>query len=473
MSFLRSITEFLQKFRLLANGDRILIAVSGGPDSVALLHILCDLRDELGLHLEVAHLQHGIRGAEAAADARFVAELAEKLQLPFHLKEVDLPQMKSDAGKGNLEALARAERYHFFGDIAQQRRLDKVATAHTQDDQAETMLMWFLRGAGAKGLGGMAPLQKLRVAGGETTQELVVVRPLLEISKAELLQYLSDRQFAYRMDKSNQDPAFLRNWIRTELLPMIGRRIDPRVPVRLGQLGELLRDENSYLDDLARERLTGLLGKDELTRGGLLDVPTALRRRILRLWIKQTRGQLRGLDFVHIEEMLRLIAQGPPQGRVSIPGGWELERQYERLRLTKRSRKLPRVCYSYPLEIGSVLTIPEAHLLIHSRTVAAPLRLPPPGLMEAMFDLNEVGGSLSVRNFRRGDRFQPLGMKGHKKVKDLFIEKRVPLPIRACWPLLAHGDEIIWIPGYGRSETGRVGEKTAAILELNAAAISS
>ena len=146
---------------MITPGGDLLVAVSGGPDSVALLHLLYDLREELELRLEVAHLQHGIRGAEAQEDARFVAELAEKLGLPFHLKEVNLRQIKSAAGKGNLEALARAERYRFFADVARERNLGKIATAHTQDDQAETVLMWLLRGSGMKGLGGMPPTHQL------------------------------------------------------------------------------------------------------------------------------------------------------------------------------------------------------------------------------------------------------------------------------------------------------------------------
>ena len=161
MDLPRKVTEFIIGQGLLSPGDRVLIAVSGGPDSVLLLHVLYDLCEELELHLEVAHLQHGIRGAEAQEDAQFVAELAEKLGLPFHLKELNLRQIKSAAGKGNLEALARAERYRFFAAVARERKLDKIATGHTQDDQAETVLMWLLRGSGPKGLGGMPPTCRL------------------------------------------------------------------------------------------------------------------------------------------------------------------------------------------------------------------------------------------------------------------------------------------------------------------------
>lgn len=234
MSIIQNVKTTVQRFNLLSPGERILIAVSGGSDSVALLHLLEELREEFRLQLEVAHLQHGIRGDDAKEDARFVGELATKLDLAFHLKEVDLPQMKSAAGKGNLEALARAERYRFFADVVRDRKLDKVATAHTQDDQAETVLMWFLRGAGLNGLGGMSPLDLFDIAGGDSGG-LTVIRPLLEISKAEVLQYLAERHLAFRADRSNQDISLLRNWIRLDLLPLIARRVGRRVAARLSQ----------------------------------------------------------------------------------------------------------------------------------------------------------------------------------------------------------------------------------------------
>ncbi|MGH7854784.1 MAG: tRNA lysidine(34) synthetase TilS, partial [Candidatus Binatia bacterium] len=205
-----------------------------------------------------------------------------------------------------------------------------------------------------------------------------------------------------------------------------------------------------------------------LKRPALLNAAQAVQRRVLRLWIAQTRGHLRGLEFIHIEDMLRLIEQGPPQGRVPIPGGWEMVREYETLKLAKRVRSSRRVCYDYPLEPGMMLRIPEADLELHSERASAPPNELPADFMEALFDLDCVTGPLSVRNFRPGDRFQPLGMTGHKKIKDLFIEKRVPLSIRASWPLLTFGQEVLWIPGYGRSATGCVSTKTTAVLHLKA-----
>jgi tRNA(Ile)-lysidine synthase len=460
----RKIAEFICSHDLVAKGDRLLVGVSGGPDSVALLHVLCELRDELRLELEVAHLQHGVRGQEAREDARFVARLAEKLDLRFHLKELDLPRMKAQAGKGNLEALGRAERHRFFADVARERKMDKVATAHTLDDQAETVVMWFLRGTGLKGLGGMSPLQPI-VAGGDS---ITVIRPLLEISKAEILDYLKERRLDYRLDRTNQDSTLLRNWLRLELLPKIQQRLDAGVPARLAQQAEIFRDEDALLDGLARSsHATMMLKGGCLSRAALLNAPKGLQRRVLRLWIEQVRGHLRAVEFVHIEDMLRLIKQGPPQGRVSIPGGWELVREYETLKLEKRIRiKRPVcACYDYPLKLGKMLRIPEAGLEVQSESAAMPMELPADP-MEAVFDLERLTAPLSVRNFRRGDRFQPLGMIGRKKIKDLFIEKRVPLSIRATWPLLTLGQEVLWIPGYGRGASACVSTKTTAVLHL-------
>lgn len=455
---------FIRRHRLLAHGDRILLAVSGGPDSVGLLYMLLGLREECQLQLEVAHLEHGMRGEAAKEDARFVGRLAESLKLPFHLKKVNLPQMKSDAGKGNLEALSRAERYRFFADVARQRKIWKIATAHTLDDQAETVTMWFLRGAGLKGLGGMSPLHQI-VADGDS---MTVIRPLLDVSKAEILQYLEENRIEFRLDRTNQDVTLLRNWLRLDLLPRIQQRLDARVPARLAQQAEIFRDEDAVLDGVARSSYRAMLDTGGLNRPALLNAAKAVQRRILRLWIEQTRGHLRGLEFIHIEEMLRLIKQGPPQCRVSIPGGWELVREYETLKLEKRVRSRRRVCYDYTLEPGTVLRIPEAGLEVHCDRNSAPLNELPADLMEAVFDADCLRGGLSVRNFRHGDRLQPLGMTGHKKIKDLFIEKRVPLSTRESWPLMVLGQEVLWIPGYGRSATGCVSTKTTAVLHLKA-----
>jgi tRNA(Ile)-lysidine synthase len=448
-----------------------LVAVSGGPDSVALLHLLYDLSQELRLHLEVAHLQHGIRGEEAQEDARFVADLAEKIQLPFHLREVNLPRLKSAAGKGNLEALAREARYRFFATIARHRKLGKIATAHTEDDQAETVLMWLLRGSGMKGLGGMSPVQPLNITDGGSSNQYAIVRPLLGVSKAEIVGFLGEKQLTYRVDRSNQEPLFLRNWIRLSLIPLLKDKTDASLSSRLARQAELIRDEEHLLNKSAHAELDKIRTSDGINGRALCDYGTAMQRRLLRLWIEQARGDLRGLDFHHVDALLHLIAGGPPQARLSLPGGWELVKEYETLRLQKNFRtRRGYPCYSYELVIGAKLTIPEAGMAIQSRKILPPLSSLPDNLMEAVFDMAALPADqpLIVRNFRPGDRFQPLGMAGHKKLKDFFIENKLALSVRASLPLFVLGDEVIWVPGYGRSEIGKVRPETKAILSLTA-----
>lgn len=454
----------IEKHQMIVPGDGLLVTVSGGPDSVALLHLLCSFREDLRLRLEVAHLQHGIRGVEAQEDAKFVAELVAKLRLPLHLKETDLPRIRSAAGKGNLEALARAERYRFFAALARERKLGKIATAHTQDDQAETVLMWLLRGSGLKGLGGMPLVHPL------DGTSLMVVRPLLYVSRAEIEAYLKENDLTFRLDRSNQDLSFLRNWIRLKLIPQLKEKIDHNLPARLGQQAELIREEDNLMDGLARAALDEMRTANGIDRGLLLRHSKAMQRRLVRLWIEAIRGHLRGLDFQHVESLLDLIANGPPQGRLSIPGGWQLVKEYETLKLDKQSRKMGQQvpCYSYKLRFGEDLLIHEAGLTIQSLEISPSLAGLPDNFMEAVFDIASLTADLTLRNFRRGDRFQPLGITGHKKVKELFIEKKVPLAVRASLPLLVLGDEVIWIPGYGRSEYGRITRVTKAILHLKA-----
>lgn len=466
MNLSKNVKTTIQRLDMLRPGDRVLIAVSGGPDSVALLHLLADSREELSLHLEVAHVQHGLRGQEAREEARFVAALAAGFGFRFHLKDVDLPAMKSAAGKGNIEALARAERYRFFAAVARARELHKVATAHTLDDQAETVLMWMLRGAGLKGLGGMAPWQSMKLPGAKAGESVTVVRPLLESSKADVLEYLKERKIAFREDPTNRDPALLRNWIRLELLPALRLRTGQNIAARLSRQAALMRDDDGFLDRLAAERYRALQNSRGLDLGQLRCEPDALKRRILRLWLAERRGHLRGLDLVHVADIMRLIESNAPHGRVSIAGGWEAVREYDALYLERGSRGRRRVYYSYDLKVGELLRIPEAGVEVHSERVDGAVCQWPLKPWEAVFDLEKLTATLAVRNFRPGDRLRPLGMVGRKKLKDIFIDRKVPRSVRATLPLLVMGEEVLWVPGYARSELGRVLPDSSALVRI-------
>jgi tRNA(Ile)-lysidine synthase len=293
-----------------------------------------------------------------------------------------------------------------------------------------------------------------------------IIRPLLGVSKQELLRLLDERGVEYRLDRSNEDTVFLRSWIRFELMPRLKERFDLGVPSRLAQTAEVLRDEETLLITLAQKELEGMQAKTALSRERFMRQPKAMQRRMLRLWIEQARGHLRSLDFDHVEALLGVIADGPPQSRLSIPGGWELIREYETLRLAKAAGKSKPRCYAYPLVIDGELALREAGMTIDCQRLSSPPAELPKDHWEAVFDRTALTEPLVVRNFRRGDRFRPLGMAGHKKVKELFIEKKAPLPARALLPLLVMGGEVLWLPGYGRSEIGRVGPGTKEVLRV-------
>ena len=451
---------------MVSSGDRVLIAVSGGPDSVALLHLLAELKEELGLCLEVAHLQHGIRGEEAREDAWFVREIAERLGLRCHINEVALPKIRAERGKGNLEAMARDARYRFFAEVAKERGIQKVATAHTRDDQAETVLMWMLRGSGRKGLGGIRPVLAPVLAEKGSRSGPVLVRPLIETSREAIIGYLASKQLQYRMDRTNLDPSLLRNWIRLELLPQLREKFDLQLDERLAQLADLMREEEQFLEGLTQSLLPQVVREKKVMRAPLLEQPKAMQRRLIRLWLEESLGNLRGVSFDHVEEILSLIAQGPPQGRLAVPRGREVVRTYDSLCLEERGLGRKAACYSYTLPIQGELVIHEAGMKMENRRSSFIPGSRPEDALEALFDLDSLPETLTVRNFRPGDRFRPLGMQGHRKVKDLFIEKKVPLEVRATLPLLLAGNEILWIPGYGRSEVAKVGAATKKILQV-------
>jgi len=314
----------------------------------------------------------------------------------------------------------------------------------------------------------MSPISYLNLENTDAVNRVTVIRPLLDVSKGEILEFLKEKGVDYRFDRTNLDMHLLRNWMRGDLIPQLEARIDPQLSMRLAQQAQILRDEEIILEGATKVELDRIRNATGLCGDLLVKQNRAMQRRIVRRWIEESRGHLRGIDFGHVEEFLNLIAQGPPQGRLSIPGGWQLIKEYETLRLKKPSKDTTRHCYSYEFRIGSELNVREAGMTIHSERIVAPFSERPTSLLQAAFDIAALPETLTIRNFRRGDRFRPLGMTGHKKVKELFIEKKVPLSVRSTLPLLSMGEEILWIPGYGRSEFGKVGANTQKILYLRA-----
>lgn len=430
------------------------VAVSGGPDSVALCGALVALARRRGLRLTVLHVNHGLR-PEADQEQRMVEELCRTWQVPCQILRLTPPRKRT-----GIEAWARAERYRFFAQMKEQHGLDAVAVAHTRDDQAETVLLRLLRGAGRRGLAGM-PSQR----------EGWIVRPLLDCSRNDVMVYLTANKLPYAMDASNSDVRYSRNKVRHLLLPLLEREFSPQIRRNLVQLAESLRPEEDWLEAQAQAACARAAdGPSRLSVSHLRAEPPALLSRILCVWLETVR-QSGDLGFRHLTSVTAL-AEGRVSGTVELPGRGIVRREGNSLVFSEKLRKAPTLAYAYPLEPGSALTIPEigwevvCSLPFLWDAVAMTATLCDP--WRALLDVNALSGLLAVRNMRPGDRMQPLGMQGHRKVHDIFVDKKIAARQRSGWPLVVCGETILWTPGCVRGEFAKVTSETRHVCQLTA-----
>jgi tRNA(Ile)-lysidine synthase len=516
----------IRREELLRAGDRVGVAVSGGIDSVALLRLLIELRQELGIVLSVVHFNHRLRGPESGADQEFVAGLAREHGLEFYISSGDVGQRAAEQHSG-VEAAARELRYGFFRELLGSDEdsemeispeapqglkpeflvelngtaeavpfpnplLNKIATGHTLDDQAETVLMRVIRGTGMRGLGGIYPRIVVEHEDGEGHGE--IVRPLLGIRRCELEQYLADLKQPWREDSSNTDSKFTRNRVRKMVLPLLEREFNPAVVESFAELAEIARDEEDYWEN----EISGWLGtvvqwsQPEWTRGlpgfdgsqalvqiqssapdpellerleqpgpavmnasvsrpWLLTEPKAVQRRVLKAI-----GEQAGipLEFKHIEEILRFAAEDGASGKqLSLPLGWKIVREPEAMVFVtpdlRRQERFPD--YEYSLAVPGRAMVPEVGIVIEALRVVPKLIT---GSQVAEYNPQHLllaellPGRLTVRNWRPGDRFWPAHTKSPKKIKELLQERHVTQPGRRLWPVAVSGDEIVWMRGF-------------------------
>jgi tRNA(Ile)-lysidine synthase len=433
VSLLPTLLQFVRKHQLIRAGDRIGIAVSGGADSVALLRALVELRVELGCILSVVHLHHSLRGADADADAAFVEQLAAEHSLEFHLQRRDVAALASKE-KLPIEAAGRRARLEFFAELQRQGVIDKVATAHTANDQAETVLLKFLRGAGTRGLAAIYPIS--------TQSGAMLIRPLLDTTRAEVESFLRELHQPWREDATNKSPEFLRNRVRHELLPILVRDFNPAIVESLANTAEISREEQKFWDVTVARALT------KLARPGggfdskcFLALPIALQRRVLIAAAELP------LDFVHIERTREFILANQ-SGEREIARGL-------RLRLTRDSaghasfeftaeasrESSDSVSYSVSLHLPGEVELPDSSRLVAE--LVAGDDIPRHG---HALDAGLVGRTVAIRNWRPGDRYQRVG-RGEGKVKDFFQQLHIPVSARATWPVAELDGKIIWVLG--------------------------
>lgn len=446
---------------LLQSGQCVLVGVSGGADSVAMLHVLSELSASMDLDLKIAHLNHGIRGKDASRDAEFVTRLAESLGLTVIQKKVDVRGLARRKGI-SLEMAGREARYAFFSAAARKVGADAVATAHTADDQAETVLLKLARGAGAGGLGGIR--YRATVAG------LVIVRPLLDVTRVQVVSYLRGRSIEWCEDESNRDTAFLRNRVRCEVLPFMETKLNPGLRRALLRSSDLLREEDAWLDSLSRAILSECATAKEdgeLQASALGKHPLAARRRVLRLWLSANGVGDESLDLASVDRVERLLG-GRSGGVVTLASGWRVRGRYGRLIVSQGELEDAKP-YKVALAVPGETLLPELGLRI-AVLVAEGVEKAPAGRAGVL----PASGSVSlkqvrrrrvyVRSWRRGDRMRPLGMRGSKKIQDIFVDEKVPREQRHIIPLFECAGEVIWLPGYRVARDWAVdSEKTSAL----------
>lgn len=443
---LQRVREVITRYNMLKPGDSVGIAVSGGADSVCLLHLLTALSRELQLALTVLHLNHGLRGEESDADESFVAQLASDLGWPAVTRRTVLDPAE------NLEQAAREARLNFFRNTICSHGLRRVATGHTRDDQAETVLFRFLRGSGTAGLAGIRPV----------TEE-GLIRPLLESSRVEIEAWLRERNLHWRDDTTNSSADFARNRIRRQLLPQLEREWNPNLRHTLFQTAEWARAEESYwsseIDALSASRLACKNGFVFTNVELLAGLPVAAARRLARRAIELVKGDLRGIDFLHVEAILAMAASVQGHGRVQAPG-IDVFRSFNRVRFGPISGSGAKDRnYREEVDVPGIARVPAAGVevvleLIENGSKMGTSPIVYNGNM-GWLDRDRVSGSLILRNWRPGDQYQPVGRASAEKIKLLFQEFRIPIWERRHWPVLVDchqsgtGESIVWSRRFG------------------------
>jgi tRNA(Ile)-lysidine synthase len=414
-------------------GDRLLVAVSGGADSVALLRLLLELRSELGVVLAVAHFNHGLRGDRADADESFVADLAKHHHLQIYVEHQQVAEHAA-AHKISLESAGHKLRYEWLAKIAIENRLDSVATAHTLNDQAETVMMKFLRGSGTKGLAGIYPEM---VRGQE--KKVRFIRPLLRTTRTEIEAYLESLDQSWREDESNLDRHFRRNRIRHELFPLLERDYNPNIRRVLSEVGEISRAEEKYWTRETEAALRKVrLGPQRLRLRGFAELDLALQRRVLKSFLD---WQNTASDFHHIEAVRRCALGGPAQ--LDLTNGWVARREGDVLVVTHPEREPAKSGYSYKLPVPGETQIPEIGCVV--RAVPLPANFANQAQPGSLLRADLIGPELWVRNWHPGDRFHVSYMGREHKLKDLFWEWKIPASHRPIWPVALKGTEIVWV----------------------------
>jgi len=488
---LDTVRDAIRKQGLLRAGERVGVAVSGGADSVGLLLLLAELRKELGIVLSVVHFNHKLRGKDSDADEKFAARLAEKHGLAFHAGRADIAA-KAKSRKANLEDTARRARYDFFARLVSDGRVDKVAVAHTADDQAETVLAHILRGTGLAGLGGIHP------AVGH------VVRPLLGVRRAELRAYLRSKKQTWREDATNRDTTRMRARIRKKLMPILEKQFQAAVVEHLATLAEFAREDEAFLGALADDHMLRCVENDtgsaKISAADLLNFPRkkdfttegterteeeaeknfAICRRIVRRIVGELKPREGQLNAAHVRSILELAGSGENGKCLTLPGGVEVRREQDSLifcagdAIAKANRRKPlefaRAINLHGTQVD--VSVPELGCVFRFRVIDWPAKRGDTIEKGFVLDRDALQSPLVLRNWRPGDKLRPCGHRSAHKLKRLLNQKRVSRWEREGWPVLTSGGLLAWARGFPAAAEFAASDKTRSGVVITEEAIS-
>lgn len=451
-SVLANIRGTIKKHAMLSGGETVLTGLSGGPDSVCLLQLLHKLRDELMLKLHAVYIDHGLRPDETPAEIAFCKKMCEGLSVTFIVRVIDVKTYAKECNLNKQDA-ARELRYRAFEEAAFEIKADKIALGHNADDQIETFFMRIFRGSGPKGIAGIPPVRGK------------IIRPLIEIERRDIEQFLEENRINYIVDSSNLKEDYLRNKIRLSFLPEV-KKINPDIIETMSRTMEIFREEEKFFDILVTKTLMKLISRKtdehiELFLSPMESMEKVILRRILRRAIDETKG-LRGVGFVHIEDIMDLIRKGRHGDRLYLPKGLRVIKNYATLVMTSET---PVKIGTYDLDVPGEVVIRETKTVIKV-SVAEKAEDYGDGKSVILLDADKATLPLTVRARADGDYFYPMGFGKRKKLQDFFVDEKVPRDERDSIPVVAAGDDIVWIAGYRADERFKADKGTKRFLRL-------
>lgn len=451
-TFLEKVKTTIAKHSMLSGGETVLVGLSGGPDSVCLLSVLNALKEELNLKLHAVYVDHGLRPDETPREIEFCRKLCEGMSLLFSTRTIDVKTYAKEQ-RMNMQEAARDLRYRVLDELFHEIKADRIALGHTADDQMETFFMRFFRGSGPGGLSGIPPVRAK------------IIRPLIEVERQDIEEFLEAHGINYVVDSSNLKEDYFRNRLRLSLIQEF-KKINPRMAQTLSRTMDILREEERYFDLTVTKALMKLISRKTDLRIELFLVPMesmdkVILRRVLRRAIGETKG-LRGMEFVHIENIMGMIKEGKPGDRLFLPKGLRVIKNYATLLITS---EMPQRMETVTLSVPGQAVMEDIKAVLNA-SLEERVGNCGDGKTVVVFDADRTGTALLVRPREKGDFFYPLGFGKRKKLQDFFVDGKVPRDERDAIPLILSGNDIVWIAGYRGDERFKVTEGTKRFLKL-------